>query len=515
MKDNLISSRTSYKIFEYDEPFKESIYNMQLSKPVKKNTLLILSKSYDKSLEKVKKIVKALKNKGFTVYVREFFKDDFKDVSYVKAVENNSEEYFFALAASQYIYTDTFLNIDFIKRKGQVLINDIKAKPTDIKKRINICSADNKSDYIIGKKNYDRIITFSSFLKRLANKNLLSKKKRTDKKKLLFFVNLKYFNPLYCVFENISQWLDYDKYDVTMVFSSNYLDEYGERINSLDSRINILAKRKTILCNEEENKRLAFLKNEYYYVDKPEKIKSFFSKALFKNEQKRIFGDIKYDYIINMKFDIFYYNWLIRSMKGKKIYFDINIYSKEKTPYLSGKAEYIGKNHKIVYLTKNSMDKAIKFDKKIFAKKAELMPYVPVKSKNSAYDAKEVEIDGLHYLMVKSKKMKGFDSLEVTTVPVFENNSIPYTVIDNTMTNEQALEFVTDISNKYNEIFVFDFYDILTDSSDFSKNIHYYNDKDIYISLLSRLGGFIVCGNDKGIIYEAKLYDKNIICLKQ
>lgn len=513
MRKNLVSSRLSYKDFVFDEPFEEKIYNKQLSKPINKNTVLIISKKNEKSFKKTKAIVEAVKNRGFKVIVLNYFKDRFNNVSYVEAVGKNSEEFYYALATSKYIYADTFFYPNFIKRKGQIFINNVNAKPNDIKNRINICSADNKADYLIAKNNQKRKITFEKFLSDLANRKLVNQVRKTNKKKLLFFVNLKCFDNLFCTFENVTQWLDLKKYDVTMIFAKSFIDEYGERINSIDSRIRILSHSGSPLCNEEEKKRLAFLRDEFYYIKKPRKIKSFIPKKIFENEIKRLFGDVRFDYIINMKFDAFYWKNLINMMPGKKYYFDLFEYTDENAVRSAGRAISAGKNDKIVYLTKDKMNNAIRFNKKIFSKKSELMPYVPVKSPSERNEAVKTEINGKSYFIVNRHKMKFLDSYSILTVPFFENGSIPYTVLQGGMSGKDAHEFVADLSDKEKELFVFDFYGVLNKDESFADHVHYYRSRDVYNSLLPHLGDCCLKSEDKGICYEAKLFNKNVIIL--
>ncbi|MGN0521727.1 MAG: hypothetical protein ACI4IQ_03720 [Eubacterium sp.] len=516
MKKNIKSSRMSYKNFTFDDSFTPTQYSIELANPVKNDTLLILSKSRKASLERVKKIVSALKGKGITIYVREYFEKDFEKISYVTAVTKDSDEYYNALATSQYIYIDTFLYADFIKKPGQILINHITAKPSNVKNRINICSAKSKSDYFIDKKTQDQSITFEDFLGRLCEKNLPSKQAKSDKKKLLFILNLEYFNSLYCTFENITQWLDYEKYDVTMLFDWKYVEQYGERIGRLDDRITILAKKRRILCDEETSKRLAFLKNEYNFIRKPKKINAFLPEDLFLNEQKRLFGDVKYDFIINMKYDVFYWRWLMESMNGRLISVDMNDYTGVKTPYKKGKAFYMGRNDAILFMSKDAIDSAVDFKKRIFAKKSSLLPYIPIKSRESLPIEKSTNINGRDLLIINCNHPVGLDSLSVILIDRFESNSIPYTVIDNRMTDEQAVSFINSVVEKENELFVFDFYNVLSKNSVQSirsnESIHYYTIRQPYYYLLNRLGACYLYGSgDPGVYYEARLCKKNTV----
>ncbi len=513
MRKNLVSSRLSYENFVYDEPFEEKIYNKQLSEPINKNTVFVISKRNSKSLQRVNAIVDSVKDKGFKVFILNHFKEKFNDVSYVQAVEKNSEEYYYALATSQYIYADTFFYPSFIKRKGQIFINNINAKPTDIKSRIDICSADNKSDYLISKKNQGRKITFESFLSGLANRELVNKVRKTKKKKLLFFVNLKCFDNLFCTFENIVQWLDFKKYDVTMIFAQSFLDEYGERINSIDSRVRILTQSGSPFCNEEEKKRFAFLRDEFYYIKKPRKIKSFIPKNIFENEIKRLFGNESFDYIINMKFDAFYWKALIDFMPGEKYYFDLFEYTDENAPRSAGRALSAGKNDKILFLTQDKMSNAIQFNKKVFRKKSELMPYVPINAPSEKNEAVKTEINGKQYYIVSKYKMKSLDSYSILTIPCFDDGSIAYTVLEGSMTSKTALGFVSKLSEKEEELFVFDFYGVLSKDESLAENVHYYASRDVYNSLLPHLGACYLNCEDKGICYEAKLFNKNVIIL--
>lgn len=515
MKKNLVSPRTEYLSFKYEEAFEETPYFKAMQNKVKKRTVLILSKSRGASLKRVTKIVNALKDSKMTVYVREYFKDDFKNVSYVKAVKKDSTEYYNALATAQYIYTDTFLYADFIKRRGQVVINHINSAATDARSRINITSAANKTDWFIGSEG-ENSISFSDFLKALAKRSLKNSKFKSAKTKLLFVVNMEYIDSLYNAFSNSVQWMDLEKYDITLLVDWKYVDEYSHKFEKLDPKIHLLAKKGKILTDSETNKRLAFLKNEYNFITNPKKINAFLPKDVFKNECLRVFGTTDYDIVFNLKYDVFYWRWLIETLGGKKITVDMNNYQSTASN-LGGKAFYVGLNDSILFLNKDSMDKALNFNKKIFEGKSTLIDYVPFCQNNPEKEQEAFEIDSKRYFIVSQKSIRGLDTISITALPEVDEN-IPYIVLDNHFSAEEALDYVKALSAKAGELFVFDFFGVFTNTElnaiRNEKDIHYFSSPDIYYPLLYKLGSCL-CINDgmNGVIHEAVKMNKKVVFL--
>lgn len=513
MKKNLVSPRTDYLSFKFDEQFEVSPYYMAMQNKVKKRTVLILSKSRSASLKRVTKIINALKDGKMTVYVREYFKDDFKKFPFVKAVEKDSQEYYDALATAQYIYTETFLYADFIKRPGQIVINNINSTATDTRSRINITSAANKTDWFIGSDGKNSI-SFADFLTSLANRSLKSAKPYSSKTKLLFIVNIKYLNSLYNAFANSVQWMDFDKYDITMLVDWKFVDEFSHKFEKLDPRIHLLAKKGKILTDEETNKRLAFLKNEYNFITNPKKINAFLPKGLFKNECLRVFGTTDYDIVFNLKYDVFYWRWLIEALGGKKITVDMNDYNSTASN-IAGKAYYVSLNDSILFLNKDSMNNALSFNKKLFDRKSSVIDYVPFFSENPGKEPEIIEIDSVNYFSVSQKPLRRLDTISVTAVPEFKND-IPYVVLDNKLTSQEALNFVRSLYEKFGEIIVFDFFNVLAATERTAirneSDIRYYSSPDIYYSLLYKLGD-CCCLNDgvPGVIHEALKMNKKIL----
>ena len=96
-----------------------------------------------------------------------------------------------------------------------------------------------------------------------------------------------------------------------------------------------------MLCDTETNRRLAYLKYEHHFIEEPADISAFISDELFVREQRRLLGDKSFDCIFNLKYDVFYWRWLLRSYNGTKIIANLNNYRSTNVDALQKKTGHI------------------------------------------------------------------------------------------------------------------------------------------------------------------------------
>lgn len=490
--ENYPVSCRDYALFHFEEPFEQTEYCKQLDKPLNPKALLILTRSAD-SLPRVKKLVKAARIAGLDVFVREYFGTPFQDNAHVHPVDKNSSAYYEAMATAKYVYTDTPLYADFSKRPEQILIEQAEIESKGYKKRVQLTTLENKADYHIQTDTREGNITEQAFLTRLALRCLRPQTNKTEKKQLLFVINVKYGDKFYPFFQRLSQRVDYSKYDITLLIDGRYADQYAAKLNALDARIHLVLKRGKPLCDAETNRRLAYLKSEHHFIDNPEDVDAFLPNGFFIRERKRLFGDKDFNCIFNLKYDVFYWRWLLRSFSCKKVIANLNNYnSANNANTLSNKTRHIQEHDYSLFLNQDAADAANAFDREGLCSAYDLLPYIPAKRNKKQPVATTLEMpDGQLVLVVNQKRENSLDTINITTIPVFDAPP-DYLVLDNHITATAALQQVEALSKQVKQLVVFDFFSVFTSversAIRHADNICFINSADAYIALQKELG---------------------------
>ncbi|MGN0528836.1 MAG: hypothetical protein ACI4IE_06850 [Eubacterium sp.] len=510
MLDNITSSRIDYKSFIYDEPFTESPYFLYLKEPVDKKSILILPKG-KADIDNINALIKKLRKKKFNIYALDTAKKliEYDGVIYVK---KGSNEYKKAFAVCKYIYALDMLYSGFVKRDGQIVICALKNvdNPANLTQRIGFTSLISKTDYFVYQQKYN-CIEFKKLLKAIARGKLEPAQPRSDgKKNILFEVNCANADTCLSTFERISNVIDLSKYNVSALIPSKYCKMYAQMFTALNSKINIFIKRGKIFADKETDKKAKFLTKEIFYLKDYNQVFDFFPDYVFDYERRKLFGDIKFDTVINMGHNAFYWTYLAKSLCKNVHYLDVNDYSNADKENLSGKARLAGFYDRVYYLSKYNFEKACSYNPAL-KNKAQIAEYIPTKNRGVHNDAEAVEINGKKRLVAKTEKIEGFDSINVTTVEYFEKGVYSYVITDPMKSLQDNLSLIDYACKHTDKLMVFDLSMCIPDSFAVCSNAVYFDSYEIYMSLISRLDKCFAFSDSDGIITEAKAFLKDVI----
>lgn len=485
------ASCKDYALFHFDEPFEQTEYCKQLDKPLNTKALLILTKS-KASLHRVRPLVKAARIAGMEIYVREYFAKAFQDNKHVHPVDKNSPAYYEAMATAGLVYTDTVLYTDFAKRPGQILIEQVELEPTTYKTRIHLTTLENKADYHIETKKRSGNISERTFLRRLAWRRLRPQPMSKTKTNLLFVLNFKYAQAFFPFFQRLTQQLDYERYDVTLLLESRFADPYAAQLEALDPRVHFAVKRGKMLCDPETNRRLAYLKNEHHFIENTADIDAFLPKGLFLREQKRLLGEKSFDCIFNLKYDVFYWRWLLRSYDCTKVIANLNNYKATNPGALEDKTRHIQEHACSLFLSQDAVDAAAAFDQEGLCTSCQLLPYIPAKLKKEQQAAPVLVLpNGQRMLVMDRRCQNGLDAVTVSAIPAFQTPP-DYLVLDNRITASAALHQVQALAGHVKQLVVFDFFSVFTyaerSAIRHADTICYLNSFQAYLALQGELG---------------------------
>lgn len=510
MLDNIKSSRIDYKSFLYDESFTESPYFSYLKESVDEKSILILPKG-KADIGNINELVKKLRKKKFKIYIIDTAKQliEYDGVIYIK---KGSDEYKKAFAVCKYIYALDMLYSNFVKRDGQIVICALKNidNPVNLAQRIGFTSMLSKTDYFIYQPKYN-CIEFKKLLKAIAKGKLEPALPYSDgKKNILFEVNCANADTCLSVFEKISDNIDLSKYNVSAVITSKYRKIYTEIFTALNPDINIFVKQGKIFADEETDKKAKFLTKEIFYLEDYNQVFDFFPDYVFDYERRKLFGGMKFDTVINLGHNAFYWTYLAKSLCKNVHYLDVNDYSLVNMENLFGKAGLAGFYDRVYYLSKNNFEKACNYNPALKSK-GQIIDYIPAKNKGVYGDAEIVEISGEKRLVVKTEKAEGFDSINVTTVKYFEKGVYSYVIADPMKSLEDNLSLIDYACKKTDKLMVFDLSMCIPDGFITCSNIMYFDSYEIYMSLISRLGKCFAFSSSDGIIKEAKAFSKDVV----
>lgn len=490
MEDYPVSCQ-DYALFHFDEPFEQTEYCKQLDQPLNSKSILILTKS-KASLPRVKRLVKAARVADLEVYVREYFAKAFADNKHVHPVEKNSVAYYNAMATSRLVYTDTVLYTDFVKRPGQILLEQVELQPNSCKNRIHLTTLENKSDYHIQTKSRNGNLSESALLRKLALRRLRPQTPAPTKTNLLFVINFKYYAAFYPFFTRLTQQIDYDQYDVTLLMEGKFADQYAAQLEMLDARVHLAVKKGKMLCDAETNRRLAYLKGEHHFIDNAADIDAFLPDGLFQREQRRLLGSKSFDCIFNLKYDVFYWRWLLRAYPGAKVIANLNNYTLQNQSAVESKTRHIQEHTYSLFLNQDALDAAAEFDRSGLCSACTLLPYIPTKFNGSPSKAFTITMpDEQKMLVVSSQKPIGLDTLQITTIPAFDTKPA-YLVLDNHIPAQTALQQVQNLADRVDSLVVFDFFSVFQAAQRsairHADHICYINLPNAYISMQAELG---------------------------
>lgn len=356
MKNDIRIANTSYLNFDSEKKFSTPLFKKILSNSkIRRKTIFINSGvGYEDKL--VEKIVNAAGKSGYEVYLTEQREHKYDNVTYVTL---NSKDYFEAMLTSELIYTNCFIHHNYIHRKNQILVfNKRFMNSDDLDDRAAISSIESRMDWLVSDDKGKKSLSESELIDLIMKDSLKANGDSINsKEKVLFLVNMNSFKTMYAAFLSISRKINYDKYDVSIFILGKYKEEYENFLSKIDKRINIIIRKGGLLCDKETARRMEYLKSVDNYISDVGELNGFINTNIFEDEKKRIFGDVSYDIIFNMKFDAIYWKILISRMSGKKIYFDVNKYEKLEKKELKCKKEYVNSYDKVIYMHKDSLVK--------------------------------------------------------------------------------------------------------------------------------------------------------------
>lgn len=485
----------TYQAFEPKKEFVEICYNTFRKEPIMENGLLLLSKNYESGIENAKEIIEKLKGANIKIFVKEYFKKEFADIDYVEIVETGSDEFYRAAAVCRYIYAENKLFPTFLKRDGQIVFNNVVKLPnmSNVKSRINYSVLINKSDYFLSNlfrpKDMD-IDGFVNYVK--SGRTDTIERKKNSKKELLLAVNLEAVNAetLLDTALRFCQNADFSKYDITLLFAGIYIDQYSDILKLFPKQVSFAAKYTFILGDEETNKCVTFLCQKWLSLrdSQIKLIKKNLPKNFFNNECNRILGKDSYDILVNLGYFSFYWDNIFKILSKKRYFVDENQSENQNIDYLKLRHNFMRNYSGSYILNKRLLDWYLEIESKV-QPKIQLLPIS--KHKKIEYKAIETqEIGGIKYQIFNVVKDKKFDFFKLDFSHYFEGTK-DYIIIDNGLSDDEAMKLIEIVIQKNPDIIIFDFYRVLTSAQKkiiATKGIDLITSYNTYFCLFSKLG---------------------------
>lgn len=271
-------------------------------------------------------------------------------------------------------------------------------------------------------------------------------------------VNMWHYERAFSYFEHISHLIDYDHYDVTLFIVDKYKDTYSAQLTALDPRIHIITKCGGTLCDAETARRLEFILREHRYLLDQHKVERFLPRNLFAEEARRHFGDIRFDYVFNMKFDAYDWRLLIQSLSGKKILFNLTDYSNTADEITQNKVDYHSSYDEILFTNRERKELALSLDTSAFQNKARVA--LPLTRLETEPNSETVVIDGQTYVATSSENPEYTDSFVITMAPVPEQK-IPFVVLHPCLLPAEAEALLLQFLKQAPHLVVFDYFQVL------------------------------------------------------
>ena len=506
--ENVKSTRQDYSSFVYETDYEETLYFKALKKDVNKKAVFILASNKEEQLENAIKAAKYLSKNRFTVYVNFPSVKIGKKSKRIIEVENKSDEYYLALATSKYIIAQTLLPAEYINRDNQIVINDTILRGSALQKRIARNINNKKSDYFVVNAFRKNGIAFDDMLKSIKKGKLNPKKEGSNKKEVLFSVNLHENGSIIELFERIASQLDKEKYNISLLIDNAYFEQNLKILSSLDKNISIYIKRGKILRSMEDDKKLSYLNKEFGYLENNSDINGFLPEYVFEWERKRLFGKKEFDTVVNIGFRTFYWALLLKSAaKDRFIYIDLNDFQNLNTETALGYANRTLIADEVYYLTCENLKSALELTDNSDGK-GKLLPFIPLKTVKQV-NLQTLETNAGKRLVTSIASNGFFDSLIFKSVPYFENKCADCIYSDNSVPAQEMMNFIRNIADGNTKpIFVIDAFKALENmdirSLESVFNITYLTSSAVYAPLLS---GFDCCylpKENRAIQYEAQ-----------
>lgn len=512
MKSNIKSSHVDYSSFVYDKEFEQSPYFDCLKKPVNKKAVLILSGNGTK---KAQTIVNKLAPKGFKIYTLDNVKGKLEgDVTFV---ENGSDEFFMALAESKYIFAFKNIWSGYIKRDKQVFICGIANidEADTLEKRVRQAYIRALADYYIAPIEDKHALKLGKAINKIANGSLSQQGYIANgKKELLFILDDIESEFSYDLFENLVAWIDYSKYNVSLLVDNSFYKTHKERLSRLDEQISIFVKKGAYLRDFEGEKRARFVSKEMLFLNKYKHIKKFLPRYLFEYELARLFGNRKFDVSISFGSPTFYWSELAREVAKKTVCIDTYDYLYERMGKSLGRARLTNEFDMVYFVSKDRMQNAIEYYPKLKSK-AELLGYVPVKDIKKYNASTDFEVNGQKRILVDMNRNDSFDYYSVVTIDYFEPNTMSYIVTDPTKSAEENFQLIKFVAERADGLFVFDVNKVLPTENimlySLTHKFSYYDSFLTYGSLIERMKDcYAFADGDAYVAFTAKKLGKAV-----
>ncbi len=179
---------------------------------------------------------------------------------------------------------------------------------------------------------------------------------KSSKKKVLFFGGGLRLNGISTALRNMIQYLDYDKYDVTLFAANLKLPECEAMINSFPETVRAFARIDYTPATFTEQIRNDFLRVFGFHFPFMKKI---YPKAMYDREYTRCFGDSRFDAVIDYSgYGSFYSILLLSAQKAKKLIWQHNDLQVDKVKVIHGKRPH-NRELRVVFSAYDFYDKIV------------------------------------------------------------------------------------------------------------------------------------------------------------
>lgn len=119
-----------------------------------------------------------------------------------------------------------------------------------------------------------------------------------SKKKILIVSGWKALGGVQDRLKNILSWIDYDKYDVTLVSQNPKKEVYINNLQSIDDNVRIIARSGRTIASEKEAKHWRQLRKMFYKTDDIEGLYNEIPYDMLEREWRRVAGGVTFDKVI-------------------------------------------------------------------------------------------------------------------------------------------------------------------------------------------------------------------------
>lgn len=177
---------------------------------------------------------------------------------------------------------------------------------------------------------HDRGNTTKKIVDFLSGHNLLNIADNKEKVKILFYAGPFAGNGITHSFLNLTKNIDYKQYDITLIVEGNLI--YSDKIRydlfkNINNNVNILGVTGGMLYSIDEE-HIKYLFNQMQYYD-DENMRNILNNA-FKREFQRLFGDARFDYVIQFDGYSRYWTSVFANANCKKAIYLHNTMEREK-----------------------------------------------------------------------------------------------------------------------------------------------------------------------------------------